>query len=134
MKQLSMFGVEENSGSTKYTAKIETPIYEPKNQQPHLLTLCDDSKTKQLVRAVDESGLPEDQKVFLRQAAQRHSVFNYETIADYYAHASPEMKRLMEASALVIVDFDSAIENGFVRLCDEIKTQFMEEYPDDNAP
>lgn len=131
MKQLSMFGSEEDS-IKKYTAKIETPIYEPKNQKPYLLMLCDDSKTKQLMREINESSLLEDEKMFLRQAAQRHLVFNYEKIADYYSHSSPEVKRLMEKSALVIVDFNSAIENGFVRLCDDIKTQFMEEYADEN--
>jgi hypothetical protein len=54
-------------------------------------------------------------------------------VADYYAHATPEMQRLMERSALVIIDFDAAIEGGFVRICKEIKTQFMEEYSDGKA-
>lgn len=43
------------------------------------------------------------------------------------------MQRLMERSALVIIDFNAAIENGFVRLCDEIKGQFLEEYSDGKA-
>jgi hypothetical protein len=58
----------------------------------------------------------------------RHNVFNYEKIADYYSHASPEMQALMERSALVIIDFEKAIELGYVRLCDEIRQQYMEEY------
>ena len=124
-----MFGVEE-SAKQKYSAKIETPIYEPTHEKPHMITLCDGSKTRALVREIDESNLPEDEKKFLRLAANRHSVFNYERIADYYAHATPEMQRLMERSALVIIDFNAAIEQGFVKLCDDIKTQFMEEYKD----
>jgi hypothetical protein len=127
MKQLTMFGVDDTPES-KYSAKIEAPIYEPKYPQPDVRTLCDDFKTKALAREIEESSLPEHEKAFLRAAAHRHSVFNYERCADYYACASPEMQRLMEKSALVIIDFDSAIESGFVRLCDDIKTQFMEEY------
>lgn len=122
-----MFAADE-SQPKKYSAKIEAPIYEPKNPQPHVFTLCNDGKTKQLLRDIEESALPEQEKAFLRAAAHRHSVFNYERIADYYAHATPEMQRLMEKSALVIIDFDASIENGFVKLCEEIKTQFLEEY------
>lgn len=112
----------------KYSAKVAAPVYEPKNQQPHVQTLFNDAKTKALMRDIDESGLPEAEKDFLREAAHRHSVFNYERVADYYAHAKPEMQRLMEQSALVIIDFDQAIELGFVKVCEEIKTQFLEEY------
>ena len=74
----------------------------------------------------------EEEKAFLRLAANRHSVFHYEKIADYYSHASIKMQKLMEKSALVIIDFDKAIEGGFVRLCEDIRTQFMEEYCNDN--
>lgn len=121
-----------NAEPAKYTSKIEAPTYKPKNKQPDLLILCDNSKAKALLREIDKADLEENEKLFLRLAAQRHLVFNYERIADYYAHARPEMQRLMERSALVIIDFDSAIEQGFVRLCDEIKTQFLEEYPAEN--
>jgi len=130
MKQLMMFGCEDEA-EQKYSSKIEAPIYEPKNVKPHLLTLCDDYKTKALIREIEESTLPPEEKDFLNIAAQRHSVFHYERIADYYAHSTPEMQRLMEKSALVIIDFNAAIENGFVRLCDEIRGQFLEEYADE---
>ena len=49
-------------------------------------------------------------------AAGRHNVFNYRNIAEYYAHAKPEMQRLMEKSALVIIDVDNAIANGYASL------------------
>lgn len=132
MTQFTMFAPEQ-SEAKKYSAKIEAPIYEPKNQQPHVVTLCNDGKTRELLREIDDSSLPDAEKAFLRAAAHRHSVFNYERCADYYAHATPEMQRLMERSALVIIDFNAAIENGFVRLCDEIKGQFLEEYSDGKA-
>ena len=122
----------EQEEEESYSSKIEAPVYEPKNKPPHLLELCNDSKAKSLVREIDQSNLREEEKSFLRLAANRHSVFHYEKIADYYSHASIEMQKLMEKSALVIIDFDKAIEGGFVRLCEDIKTQFMEEYCNEN--
>lgn len=119
-KQVNLFGLESTE-EKKYSTKIEAPIYEPKNIKPHLLELCNKSKTRRLVLEIESSNLPDDEKRFLIDAAQRHIVFNYEKIADYYSHASKEMQELMEKSALVIIDFDKAIELGYVRLCDEIK-------------
>jgi hypothetical protein len=127
MKQLTMLDLTSDEPK-KYTSTIGAPIYEPKNQKPHLLTVCDDTKTKRLIDEINESSLPEDEKAFLIKAAHRHTVFHYEKIADYYAHSSPEMQKLMEKSALVIIDFESAIEGGYVRLCEEIEKQFREEY------
>ena len=112
----------------KYSNKIEAPVYEPSHTKPHLMLLYDTTKTQALIRDIDASKLPEDEKAFLRAAAWRHAVFHYERIADYYAHATPEMQRLMERSALVIIDFDAAIEQGFVRLCNNIRKQYLEEY------
>jgi hypothetical protein len=60
-------------------------------------------------------------KAFLRSAAQRHTVFDFENIAEYYAHASPAVQALMEDSALVIVDFQRAIELGYVEVADGIR-------------
>lgn len=129
MKQINLFGSElKNNEEQKYSTKIESPIYEPKNQKPHILELVDRSKTQRLIREIQESNLGEDEKKFLIDASQRHMVFNYEKIADYYAHSSKEMQNLMEKSALVIIDFEKAIQLGYVKLCDEIRTQYLEEY------
>jgi hypothetical protein len=129
MKQGNLFGSEfAPKDETKYTSKIEAPIYEPKNAKPHLLELCDKSKTQRLLREIDASNLPIEEKMFLIDAARRHNVFNYEKIADYYAHSSKEMQKLMEDSALVIIDFDKAIELGYVKLCENIKQQYLEDY------
>lgn len=130
--QLLMFPKDEQEQEHKYSNKIEAPIYEPSHVKPHIVTLCDASKTRTLIREINDSILPEEEKEFLRRAAWRHTVFNYERIADYYAHASAEMQRLMERSALVIIDFDRAIEDGFVKLCDDIREQYLEEYIDND--
>jgi hypothetical protein len=130
MKQFNMFGNLEPQEEKKYTTKIESPIYEPKNQKPHILELYDNQKTRRLIREIDQSNLPTEEKMFLVDAARRHTIFNYEKIADYYANASPEMQSLMEKSALVIIDFEKAIEYGYVKMCDDIRNQYLEEYGD----
>lgn len=130
LKQINMFGSEyaPNTEEQKYSSKIEAPIYEPKNKKPHIMELCDKDKTHRLMKDIENSSLDFDEKMFLMDAARRHSVFNYEKIADYYAHSSKEMQNLMERSALVIIDFEKAIQLGYVKLCDEIRTQYLTEY------
>jgi hypothetical protein len=130
MKQINLFGQQfaPNQEEQKYSSKIEAPIYEPKNVKPHILELCDKSKTHRIINEIEKSSLSNDEKFFLIDAARRHNVFNYEKIADYYAHSSKEMQTLMERSGLVIIDFDKAIEYGYVKLCEEIKKQYLEEY------
>lgn len=127
MKQYNIFGIEEKEES-KYTSKIEAPIYEPKNKKPFAIELFDDSKTKRLIRQINKSKVSDEEKDFLIKAAQRHTVFNYEKIADFYAHSNKEVQRLMEKSALVIIDFEDAIQNGYVQLSEEIKSQYLQEY------
>lgn len=119
--------VLSNNENSKYSKKVSTPIYEPKNKCPHILELVDYEKTKRLIREIEKANIDELEKKFLIEAAHRHSVFNYAKIADYYAHASKEMQELMEKSALVIIDFNKAIEYGFVRLNDKMKMLYERE-------
>ena len=74
--------------------------------------------------------LAHDIQQFLITAAYRHNVFNYERIANYYAHASESVQLLFEQSALVLIDFDSAIEFGFARVSEELSAYYAEDYPD----
>lgn len=113
----------EGSGTTEenpYTNKIQIPIYEPSNIKPKIEELYDFKKTKELLDQIESSDIPGIEKVFLRFAAQRHIVFNYSKIADYYAHSDEKVKDLFERSALVIIDFNKAIENEFVILTEKI--------------
>ena len=112
----------------KYTSKIQTPIYEPKNKCPDIRELVDDSKTKRLIREIENSTVSDQEKLFLIEAAKRHSVFHYEHIADYYSHASKEMQNLMENSALVIIDFKKAIQLGYIKLSTGVSQQYLNEY------
>jgi len=125
-RQVNLFGQSEQTDTT-YSKNIKAPTYEPSNKKPHLLELVDTAKTKQLIKEIEESRAEPEEKAFLIEAARRHSVFNYEKIADYYAHASVDVQHLMERSALVIIDFEKAIQNGFVRLCEKIKEQYIEQ-------
>jgi hypothetical protein len=129
MKQINLFGEEHSQEEEKYTAKIEAPVYEVKNTKPHILELYDKTKTHRLMREIEASNLPYEEKLFLIDAARRHTVFNYEKIADYYAHSSKEVQHLFERSALVIIDFEKAIQYGYVNLCEEIRKQYLIEYP-----
>jgi len=116
----------------KYTRKIDIPLYEPRGEKPSPAQLTDLTRYKELVVAIEATpDLTDDEREFLKLAAARHIVFNYTAIADFYAHSSPEVQRLMEDSALVIVDFDRAIELGYVKLTKLITELFDEEYPDD---
>ena len=125
MKQMTF--LQHDDAPTKYTTAAGSPLYVPKDRKPHLLELVNRERAWALLREIEESDVTQEERRFLRSAAQRHAVFNYELIADYYSHATPEMQRLMEASALVIVDIDQAIERGYVRLCQTIRELHMEE-------
>lgn len=87
-----------------------------KKRPPPLTQCLDVSKYRELKDNIRKSNVSELEKNFLIAAATRHYAFNYSKIADYYASASPEMQKLMEQSALVIIDFDDAIANGYIRL------------------
>lgn len=116
--------IEENP----YTRKVESPIYQPGESCPLINELYNTEKTDQLIKSINDSNIPKDIKAFLLKAAERHTVFNYDKVADYYAHANEDVKKLMEDSALVIIDFNKAIELGYVKLSEEIKEQYLEEY------
>ena len=82
--------------------------------------LYDDAKCRGIIEEIDASELPETEKEFLRVAAYRHVVFDYTKIAEFYAAATPECQKLMERSALVIIDVDDAIANGYVTMSEAI--------------
>lgn len=108
---------EEIEREETYTQKVDAPHYEVKGETPDISELYCTEKMTELLDAIEASEeIGDDEKEFLRMAAMRHVVFDYRNIAEYYAAASKPMQMLMEASALVIVDFNDAIKNGFVRL------------------
>lgn len=121
---MSLFEVERKTAmgdDTKYSRAIRTPQYVPSKDKPALESLVDVEKYSKLMYNINNSYVTAEEKQFLRFAASRHIVFNYALIADYYAHATPEMQDLMEQSALVILDIEDAIANGYVKLSAKMK-------------
>ena len=123
-------GIEAELDGVAYTQKIETPIYEPTGEQPSVSELYDTSVTDLLLTDIDAADLPKDLKSFLVVAAKRHTVLRFDKIANYYAHADSNLQRLMEASALVVVDSDQAVERGFLKLHESMLDALDSEYPD----
>lgn len=115
---------EDNEEGNIYTAKIELPSYEPNGIIPAIEEMIDTSKRDELVREIENAKLDDSVKTFLKEAANRHTVFNYEKIADFYANASKEVQELMEDSALVIIDFNKAIEKGFVKVTKDLEEMY----------
>jgi hypothetical protein len=113
-----------------YSRKIEAPIYEPSAEPPDVDTLVETDKYDALYDEIEAADIPEDIAYFLQQAATRHMRFDFRRIADFYAHADATVQDLMERSALVIIDFDKAIENGFVEMSEKLCTLAGEAYSD----
>lgn len=127
-------GDEGDGDDPNYVRTVEAPIYEPKSETPPPVeALYDETKTRELLGRIEEADLPEGVRLFLRAAASRHTVFDYEEIAEFYAHANAETQALFEDSALVIIDFDAAVEKGFVRLVGELGAAYDRDEEERNA-
>lgn len=111
----------------KYTNKVNTPIYTPKRKNVCIYELYDDTRYERLCRFIDKSVADEKEKKFLKLAASRFIIFNYECIADYYSCANKGVQEIFEKLALVIIDFDKAIENGFIQLNEQMKSLYEQE-------
>ncbi len=120
----------EDVEDEKYVKNVDIPHYEPSGEPVSILDCYDLDKYEDLLVGIGEADITDAEKEFLMYAASRHIVFNYKKIADYYASATPEMQRLMEDSALVIIDVNDAIAKGFARLqsyLDEIEEREHED-------
>lgn len=123
LKETEITPTEENP----YSMNIEAPNYEPTGEKPNLTDLTDLSYTSQLVENIRKSSITKAEKDFLLLAAERHTVFNFAKIANYYAQSGAEMQQLMEDSALVIIDYNQALEKGFVQINREMVEQYEDE-------
>ena len=105
-----------------YSTKIESPIYTPKGEKPKETELYSLGKYNELIDKINLSSLSDGKKLFLQLAATRHIEFDYSKIAEFYSHEEKETQDLMEDNALVIIDYDKAIELGFVKLFNDLET------------
>lgn len=118
---------KEKDEDNPYTTAVNIPQYNIQGECPSFSEMYDNRKEKELLSDIENSDLSEEEKEFLIAAAHRHCRFNFTAIAEYYAHASPEMQKFMEDSALVIIDMDNAIMNGYVKLSKTIEELRNEE-------
>lgn len=116
-----------------YTKKVDVPQYKMTGECPYLSELCDTSKVEELKILVNSSKVTAEQKEFLNAAITRFYKFDFQNIAEYYAHQNSEMQELMEKLALVIIDFDDAIKNGYVALSNSIDEMLEEDSANDEA-
>jgi hypothetical protein len=105
----------------KYTRSVQVPQYLPSEKKPEVFELYNAQKYGKLIAEINNANISEEDKQFLKLAASRHIIFNYAKIADYYANSDKEVQKLMEKSALVIIDLDDAIANGYVQFSQLIK-------------
>jgi hypothetical protein len=121
-----MFGEDEiakllgTDTENTYTGKIVSPVYTPKGERPPVSALVDHQKTDELLAGIEAAKLPDEVAQFLKLAAERHTVFNFRQIAEFYCHADAKVQDLMERSGLVIIDFKKAIEYGFVHMTEKL--------------
>lgn len=128
MEQFGFDLSDDEDEDDKYTLKVNIPQYEITGEEPNFADMLDSEKADSLIAEIEAAeGITDEEKAFLIQASRRHNVFNYRNIAEYYAHATPEMQRLMEKNALVIIDVDDAIANGYARLSDDIMAMMEDE-------
>jgi hypothetical protein len=109
------------SDKQQYTQKHDIIHYKPTGKKPKIAELVNEGKTLDLLADILKAKISQEERQFLIKAACRHLSFNYRKIAEYYAGSSREMQELMEKSALVIIDYDEAIKNGYVRLSKRLK-------------
>jgi len=127
LEELEIANEEKPTIEENYSRKIEAPIYEPQGPKPPIKELFDAEKTDKIIAGITESCLPEEEKRFLIAAAHRHTVFDFGKIAEYYAQSNMSAQRLFEDSALVIIDFENAIEQGYIKLSEEIRSSYLED-------
>ena len=111
----------------KYTIKTDIPQYEPTDSRPELSDLLDTTKAESLKQSIAEADVPDDIKAFLTRAAERHTVYRYDRIADYYTNAPADVQALFEEALLVIVDVNSAIAGGYATFNEEVVEQLYDQ-------
>ena len=117
MNKDALFDVGSNYDNNRYTNIIPKIQYVPKTRcKPSEISLYNLEKYNNLVKEIKSKNLDSEIEKFLLYSATRHIIFDYQQIAEYYSHSDREVQELMEKSGLVIIDFEDAMENGFVKL------------------
>ena len=124
------WGVEwpnSNSGENPYSQKTDIPIYQIKGEKPSVDKCINLFEVEKKIEKIENSNVSEDKKKMLKACAYRFAEIDFSMMAEFYAHEDEEMQSLMEDNALVIVDFDKAIELNLVKLDKRMKDIYKEE-------
>lgn len=110
--------VNKHELNEEYTDKIGKVTYEPKNTNHDPKDLfIKENKFDNEINAIENKDIRE----MLKLRAAYFSTFNFSKIADYYAYQSNEKeKRIFEKLALVLLDKDQLVENGFSDLINNL--------------
>jgi ParB-like chromosome segregation protein Spo0J len=117
----------EEDDKPLYTQRVDIPQYQITGECPELSELVDTEKADEFIEEIKSAAITDEQKDFLIKATKRLYTFNYRNIAEYYAHQDKEMQGLMEKLALVIIDINDAIKNGYAKLSAEIQEMCEED-------
>lgn len=78
------------------------------------------------MKNIHRGAITDEEYKFLKLCSTRWIQFNYENVAQFFIHASPEMKRLLQRNCMVLIDKDDAFLNNVVsahnyiqKRCDE---------------
>lgn len=109
----------------KYSQKLGEVVYDPKETNHSISDLF--QPEEKFDKEID-SLKNEELKRLLRARVAYFSTFNFSKIADYYAYqATPEEQRVFEKLALVLLDKDQLIENGFSKIIEDVAGESYEE-------
>lgn len=125
--------VEVEVEDSKYTRKVSIPVYEIKGEEPEISEMIDTNKADKFIKQIQEMDIPDEMKKFLIDSATRLYEFNYSKIAEFYAHQNKDVQDIMEKLALVLIDVDKAIENGYVKMNSIIEDIFQSERNEENG-
>lgn len=105
------------AGNSDYKELLDVsiPYYEPDEKKPDLDKLADFSDFDELNKAIDGLELEEGLEKLLRARTAFFVDFNFQKIADYYAHSDKDTQEIMKKLGLVIVIPKEAYEMG---MCD----------------
>lgn len=129
-EELTEWGMEidmKDEVENPYTQKKDSPIYEITGACPTINDCLSLGIVHEKIERINAADIPEEQKEMLRACAYRFAEINFANMAEYYAHQNGVVQELMEESALIIIDYDRAIEMGLVELDDRMQKLYHDE-------
>jgi ParB-like chromosome segregation protein Spo0J len=108
-----------------YSQKTKDITYEPVDEKPEIKELFNADKVNKLLKNIESAQISSELKEFLKISAYRHALINFDKVAEYYCHATKAEQKLIEENALVIIDYEDAVKDGYVQLSDEINEHYL---------